>query len=226
MRADEGGGPWGVLLDEEVGAGHGEEVYACPLGLGREHAAGQVGAVGAHDRDVGGERRQVLERRRCAVGPGAALEEPRLHFGRARELDLAVAFQDSAVAREEPPGVERRELLRERFMVALPPGHRLAARREVALAELRDDGKTFRGSLEVMSVVKYKRTSVRFVLKIEDRPDWMEVSMLNRLERKLRSELGSPSPEPTDPKTPPSKDSPQKDPPKPDEGGPPISKTP
>ena len=93
------------------------------------------------------------------------------------------------------------------------------------LFEIKDEGKTFRGSLEVMTVVRDKRTSVRFVLQIEDRPDWMEVGMLQRLERKLRAELGTPSPAPTDPKEPPPKDAP-KDPPKPDEGGPPISKTP
>jgi len=93
------------------------------------------------------------------------------------------------------------------------------------LFEVRDEGKTFRGSLEVMTVVRDKRTSVRFVLQIEDRPDWMEVGMLQRLERKLRAELGTPSPAPSDPKEPPPKDS-QKEPPKPDEGGPPISKTP
>lgn len=65
--------------------------------------------------------------------------------------------------------------------------------------ELRDEGKTFRGSLEVMTVVRDKRTSVRFVLQIADRPEWMEVAMLNRLERKLRTELGSPSPTPVTP---------------------------
>ncbi len=89
------------------------------------------------------------------------------------------------------------------------------------LFELKDEGHTFRGSLEVMTVVRDKRTSVRFVLQIEDRPDWMEVGMLQRLERKLRAELGSPAPAPADPKEPPPKDSP-----KPDDGGPPISKTP
>jgi len=96
------------------------------------------------------------------------------------------------------------------------------------LFEIKEEGHVFRGSLEVMTVVRDKRTSVRFVLQIEDRPDWMEVGMLNRLERKLRSELGSPSPAPTPQpgKEPPPKDPPQKDPPKPDEGGPPISNTP
>jgi hypothetical protein len=65
------------------------------------------------------------------------------------------------------------------------------------LFELRDEGKSYRGSLEVMTVVKDKRTSVKFVLQIQDRPEWMEVAMLNRLERKLKSELGSPSPTPS-----------------------------
>lgn len=94
------------------------------------------------------------------------------------------------------------------------------------LFELTDEGRTYRGSLEVMTVVRDKRTSVKFVLQIQDRPDWMEVAMLKRLERKLRAELGSPSPTPSDPKEPPPKDPPQKDPPPPEEGGPPISKTP
>jgi hypothetical protein len=92
--------------------------------------------------------------------------------------------------------------------------------------ELKDDGKLFRGSLEVMTVERDKRKSVRFVLQIEDRPDWLEIAMLTRLERKLRSELGSPAPAPVkDPPKDPPKDAP-KDPPKPDDGGPPISPTP
>lgn len=99
------------------------------------------------------------------------------------------------------------------------------------LFELKDEGKTYRGSLEVMAVVRDKRTNVRFVLQIEDRPDWIEVAMLTRLERKLRAELGSPAPAPT-PKEPPRDaptDAPKQAPktaPKVDEGGPPISPTP
>jgi hypothetical protein len=91
--------------------------------------------------------------------------------------------------------------------------------------ELKDDGKVFRGSLEVMTVERDNRKTVRFVLQIEDRPDWIEVAMLQRLERKLRSELGSPSPPPAkDPPKDPPKDAPKN--PKPDDGGPPISSTP
>jgi hypothetical protein len=66
--------------------------------------------------------------------------------------------------------------------------------------ELRDDGKLFRGSLEVMTVVRDGRSLVRFVLQIQDRPSWLEHAMLERLETKLRAELGSPSPPPAKPR--------------------------
>jgi hypothetical protein len=65
--------------------------------------------------------------------------------------------------------------------------------------ELRDDGKTFRGALEVMTVLRDGRPLVRFVLQIEDRPSWLEIAMLKRLEAKLHIELGSPSPPPSKP---------------------------
>lgn len=103
------------------------------------------------------------------------------------------------------------------------------------LFELKEEGKTFRGSLEVMTVVVEGRTQVKFVMQIEDRPMWVEVSMLTRLERKLRAELGAPAPPPAKkPKQPDDKDKdkakdepPKSDEPKrPDEGGPPISPTP
>jgi hypothetical protein len=95
------------------------------------------------------------------------------------------------------------------------------------LFEIREEKKIFRGSLEVIEVVKDGRHLVRFVVTIEDRPAWVEIEMLTRLERKLRTELGSPAPTPT-PKPspePPKKDEPTKDePPKGD--GPPVSPTP
>lgn len=103
------------------------------------------------------------------------------------------------------------------------------------LFELREDKKTFRGSLELIELVKDGRHIIRFVVAIEDRPTWVEIGLLNRLEHKLRIELGSPAPAPT-PK--PKKDEPPSEPkpteppaePKPDkpkqEGGPPISATP
>jgi hypothetical protein len=101
-----------------------------------------------------------------------------------------------------------------------------------ALFELRDEGKTFRGSLEVIATIVDGRPVVRFVVAIEDRPSWVEIGMLNRLERKLRVELGSPTPAPTKPAKPtkPTEPTPgpapaPKEPPA-DDGGPPISPTP
>jgi DNA-binding transcriptional LysR family regulator len=61
---------------------------------------------------------------------------------RAGELHLALAFQDSALPREQPEGLERRDLLQEQFMVALAPDHPLAQRPEIRLADLRDDDWT------------------------------------------------------------------------------------
>jgi len=52
------------------------------------------------------------------------------------ELHLALGFQDAALERREYEGVERRDLLTESFLVALPPGHRLAALDAVPLSAL------------------------------------------------------------------------------------------
>src|ERR1700761_7187628 len=49
------------------------------------------------------------------------------------ELDLAIAYQDTTWPRAEPPGLKRHELLHEKFMVALPPDHRLAGEANVNL---------------------------------------------------------------------------------------------
>ena len=61
---------------------------------------------------------------------------------RSGELHLAIAFQDTARPRQEPAGLERRDLFRERFTVALAPGHPLADRPEVRLADLSEDDWT------------------------------------------------------------------------------------
>ena len=61
---------------------------------------------------------------------------------RSGALHLAVTFQDAAAPRREPAGLERRDLLREPFLVALAPGHPLAARDAVALADLAGEGWT------------------------------------------------------------------------------------
>jgi DNA-binding transcriptional LysR family regulator len=61
---------------------------------------------------------------------------------RSGELHLALAFQDAAEARHEPPGLERHDLFREQFRIALAPGHPLADRAEIRLADLHDEDWT------------------------------------------------------------------------------------
>jgi hypothetical protein len=92
--------------------------------------------------------------------------------------------------------------------------------------EFKEEKKTFRGSLELIDVIKDGRKAVRFVMTIEDRPSWVEIELLTKLERKLRSELGAPAPSPTPkPKpAPPKQEEPKPPPPKDD--GPPVSDTP
>ena len=66
--------------------------------------------------------------------------------------------------------------------------------------EMTDEGKTYPGALELVALDEGK---LLLVLRIEDRPDYMEIGMLDRLERKLRDELGPPprkaKPAPKDP---------------------------
>jgi hypothetical protein len=93
--------------------------------------------------------------------------------------------------------------------------------------EFKEEKKTFRGSLELIEVEKDGRKVLRFVMTIEDRPSWVEIELLTKLERKLRAELGTPAPEPTKPSEKPKdkpKDEPKPDPPKDD--GPPVRDTP
>jgi hypothetical protein len=69
------------------------------------------------------------------------------------------------------------------------------------LFELTQDKKVFRGSVEIIAATKDH--GVRVVLDVVDRPSYVEVAMLERLERKLFSELGpapSPPPQPKKPK--------------------------
>jgi molybdate transport repressor ModE-like protein len=55
---------------------------------------------------------------------------------RSGVLHVAVAFQDAAEPRHEPPALERRDLFREQFRVALATDHPLAGHPEVRLADL------------------------------------------------------------------------------------------
>ena len=83
--------------------------------------------------------RELHPAAKLSVDEGTADLPARVRSG---ELHLAVAFQDAAAPREEPEGLERRDLLRERFTVAMSPNHPLAGRQEVALAELAGDDWT------------------------------------------------------------------------------------
>jgi DNA-binding transcriptional LysR family regulator len=58
---------------------------------------------------------------------------------RRGDLHVAFGFQDAAQPRRDHAGVERRDLLREPFLVALPPDHRLAELDAVPLRELAGD---------------------------------------------------------------------------------------
>lgn len=61
------------------------------------------------------------------------------------------------------------------------------------LFEASEEGKTFRGSLELVKIKDENgRESVRMVLNIDDRPTYVETGLLDRLERKLRDEYGMP----------------------------------
>jgi DNA-binding transcriptional LysR family regulator len=80
-----------------------------------------------------GDARVIVEE-----GAAQALEE-RVRSG---ALHVAVSFQDAARQRREPQGLERRDLVRETFLVALPPGHPLTGRRAVPLAELAGESWT------------------------------------------------------------------------------------
>jgi molybdate transport repressor ModE-like protein len=58
------------------------------------------------------------------------------------ELDLAVCYEDTGAARQDPPGIRRHQLLHEQFMVALAPNHPLARESRVRLADLSNDDWT------------------------------------------------------------------------------------
>jgi DNA-binding transcriptional LysR family regulator len=55
------------------------------------------------------------------------------------ELHVAVCFQDAAAPRREHPGTRRHDLAGEPMVLALPPKHRLARRKQIALPELAGD---------------------------------------------------------------------------------------
>ena len=97
-------------------------------------------------------------------------------------------------------------------------GHKLVEKDGEAgyvIFDLSDDGKSFRGSLELIRVEDDGRPGVRIVVHIEDRPSYMESGLLRRLLAKLRTELGAPAPI-----RPPAKPAPDDDKPAPDDDKP------
>jgi len=62
------------------------------------------------------------------------------------------------------------------------------------LFELKEDGKSYRGSLEIITVMVNNQQNIKFSINIVDRPLWREAGMVERLERKIRNELGAPPP--------------------------------
>jgi hypothetical protein len=91
------------------------------------------------------------------------------------------------------------------------------------LFELTDEGKVYAGALELVVADDDGGQRVRIVITVEDRPSYLEVAMLERLERKVRADLGSapprkPAPPPEKPAKPAKPDA------KPDDKPPPADK--
>lgn len=55
--------------------------------------------------------------------------------------------------------------------------------------ELDEEKRTFRGALELVATESDGRASVRLILSLDDRPDYEEQMMLDKLEQKLKAEL-------------------------------------
>ncbi len=75
------------------------------------------------------------------------------------------------------------------------------------LFEVDDDGKTYRGSFEVARVRDQDgRDASRIIVRIEDRPLYMEQGLVDRFGQKLYRELGDPAAPPAkEPPKPPKK---------------------
>ncbi len=69
--------------------------------------------------------------------------------------------------------------------------------------EVKEEGKAFSGTLEVVRQKDQAgRAAVRLVLRIGDRPAYMEAGVLDRMLDKLRKEYGDPPDPPEQPKPP------------------------
>src|SRR3954451_6247141 len=96
-------------------------------------------ALGAFVPDAIARVRKEYPHAKVTVDEGTNDLAARIRSG---ELHLAVGFQDAAEPRDTPSGVERRDLLREHFRVALAPDHPMAGRPQIRLADLRDEDWT------------------------------------------------------------------------------------
>lgn len=65
--------------------------------------------------------------------------------------------------------------------------------------EVREEKKVFSGALELVRQKEDGRAAVRLVLRIGDRPAYMEAGVLDRMLNKLRQEHGEPLPPPEQP---------------------------
>ncbi len=73
------------------------------------------------------------------------------------------------------------------------------------LFELAEEGKTFRGALELIRIEDAEgRQAVRLIIRVDDRPTYTETGLLDRLVHKLGKEL-PPSPPAPPPAPPPKK---------------------
>jgi len=68
------------------------------------------------------------------------------------------------------------------------------------LFELSEGKKTYTGAAELLRANEGR--AVRLTLRIEDRPSYMELGLIDRFEVKLRDELGQPVPPPVPPAPP------------------------
>ena len=69
--------------------------------------------------------------------------------------------------------------------------------------EVKEEGKAFSGTLEVVRQKDQAgRAAVRLVLRIGDRPAYMEAGVLDRMLDKLRKEYGEPPDPPAEPRPP------------------------
>ena len=141
------------LLDREPGglrltaAGEVLLEHADAIAQRFELAASQLDELAAPPRLRIGAFPSALGRARAARR-GAAWQESCSRRGARRSSPSAcgaahctsrVGFQDAAQPRREHEGVERRDMLREPFLVGLWPGHPLAARDAVPLAALAEE---------------------------------------------------------------------------------------